>query len=171
MVRRSHQGQAALRWAYPPPESAAARFFIPPARKRTLPVMAQGPGGAVLLHMHGAVPIPIGHRVEVVVYYATTGSGFFGGGAPAPMHETPLLTDLETGVRYGTLPQFHPPVNMYTHGQLFRASPTPLPTLQEHSRWVGKVVVCNVLHLQLQGGDIQTTLVVEPMLAPSPGYR
>jgi len=106
----------------------------------------------------------------VRVFFAAGGSGFFGTGAPAPDFESPLITDLETGIGYGAFEHFHPPVSMYTTGQTFPFSHTPIAGLREHSRWLGKVLVCNVVFTGKERNEIQTTLLIEPM-ASTPGYR
>ena len=59
---------------------------------------------------------------------------------------------------------------MYRPGQTFQMSLTPLSGLQEHSRWFGKVIACNVVHTGMDKNETQTTLLLEPF-APNPGYR
>lgn len=113
-----------------------------------------------VLQLLGACPIPVGHRVEVQFFYAPRGGGLFGGGAPVPDLENPLVTDLETGVRYGMFPHFHQQIRVWD-GQAFALSPDPLPELREHSRWSGTVRKCNVVATRWQRREIQTTVVVE----------
>jgi hypothetical protein len=133
--------------------------------------MSSSGGGAVLMQVRGARPIPVGHRVEIRVFYSAEGSGFFGTGAPVPQHDSPLITDLETGIGYGSLEHFHPTLSVYMTGQTFPLSHAPMPGLQEHSRWFGKVIVCNVVHTGMTKNEIQTTLLLEPIAPPNPGYR
>lgn|GEM_PF-1301522 len=111
--------------------------------------------GPVPLHVHGAVAIPVGHRVEIHVYYGTDSS--------EPQFEYPLIADLETGIQYGALGHFHEDFSAYREGQLFEAQVTPMPNLREHSRWRGKVLVCNVLFTGIKRSELQTTLLIEPM--------
>jgi hypothetical protein len=127
-------------------------------------------GGAVLIQLLGARPIPVGHRVEVRVFYSAGGGGFFGTSDPEPQHERPLITDLETGICYGSLEHFQPPSLGYS-GQTIELAHAPRPELREHSRWYGKVIVCNVVHTGMTRNEMQTTLLLEPTPAPNPGYR
>jgi hypothetical protein len=133
--------------------------------------MASTAGGMVLVQARGACAIPVGHRIEVRVFLSSGGEGFFGGGLPEPMHDKPLITDLETGIRYGTFEHFHPAVYAYKGGQTFPLAAEPLPTLREHSRWFGRVLVCNVVFTAIENNEMQSTLLVEPMAPPNPGYR
>lgn len=130
----------------------------------------QANAGFEILQLKGAMAIPLGHRVEIIFFYSASGSGIFGTGAPEPMLKTPLITDLDTGVRYGFFDQFHAPVGMYTEGQTFDLSPQPLPR-QEYTRFSGRVVICNVVHLISRDFDLQTTLVIERLPAGQPAYR
>jgi hypothetical protein len=126
--------------------------------------------GTKRVDLRGACPIPLGHRVEVRTFLSQGGSGFFGGGPPEPRWDSPLLTDLETGVRYGATWQFMEPLAIYDPAQLMAPGDAPLPTLQEHSRWVGRVLLCNVLTTGMRSNEIQTTLILQP-LPPGEAYR
>jgi hypothetical protein len=132
--------------------------------------MSASASNAIVIQVRGARPIPVGHRVEIRVFYSASGTGFFGTGAPEPQLESPLITDLDTGIAYGALEQFHPPVTVYTVGELFSLALAPLPELREHSRWQGKIIVCNVIYTGMKTNEIQTTLLIEPIV-PGTGYR
>jgi hypothetical protein len=123
------------------------------------------------IDLRGACPIPVGHRIEVRIFLSEEKVSFFGNEPAKPLFETPLITDLETGVRYGSFEQFHAPLSMYQPGQIVHPATEPLPHLRDHSRWAGRVLACNVLYTGMSKNELQTTLVVEPLPPGSPGYR
>ncbi|MCL2777647.1 MAG: hypothetical protein FWD73_06555 [Polyangiaceae bacterium] len=124
--------------------------------------------GFVVLQVHGAVAIPVGHRVEIRVYYSFGETGLFSVDPPAPQFDSPLITDLETGIQYGKLRHF---CDASLYSEFAPAQATPLPYLREHSRWRGKILVCNVLFCGGQYDQLQTTLLIEPMPAETGPYR
>jgi len=131
---------------------------------------------AIVLHLHGAIAIPVGHHVEVRVYYSAGEKGLLGVGhtEPAPMFDMPLVTDLDTGIGYGHIHLFHAHEGASARaGTVLTVSLAPLPELREHSRWVGKVTGCTVLYqgIASQSRELQTTLVLERDGAPAPAYR
>jgi hypothetical protein len=128
-------------------------------------------GGTRRIDLHGACPIPVGHRIEVRIFLSEEKVSFFGNEPAKPLFETPLITDLETGVRYGVFTHFHAPLSMYTPGQMLQPATEPLPSLREHTRWTARVLACNVVFTGMSSGELQTTLVVEPTTAGNPGYR
>lgn len=102
----------------------------------------------ITLYFHGSIPIPVGHRVEVVETY--TGR---------------LLSDLETGITYGKITHFME-WESKSSSELRRPPTTPLPG-NERARWSGRVLVCQVLEINSE--IFQTTLVVHrhpPVTAP-----
>lgn len=104
----------------------------------------------------GTVPIPVGHRVEVVVFERDVGT-FVAEWQPAP--QQPLVRDLDTGIVFGR--PFH-----FTSDTMFGESDVaplePLATLRTFDRVVGRVLVCRVLEIESHGTWHQTTLVVAP---------
>lgn len=116
----------------------------------------------LIIQMHGAASIPVGHRIEIHIYLLG-GLGLFGTGTPKPQFEYPLITDLETGIQYGDMFQFYELVDKaYKDNQLFEAQTIPLENLQEHSNFRGKILACNVLTNNRNNSRLQTTLLIEP---------
>ncbi len=102
----------------------------------------------VSLYFHGSIPIPVGHRVEVVEAYPGR-----------------LLTDLETGITYGKMTHFME-WESTSSGELHWPPTTPLPG-NERARWSGRALVCQVLEINSE--RFQTTLVIHrdpPVTAP-----
>lgn len=118
------------------------------------------------LTLRGVRPIPVGHRVEVVVFWIP-GDGLF---SPKQRQSEPLILDLETGVRYGTMEHFRDPPTLVTPGQSMTL-PVNVRSLPTKEHWRGKVLVCNVVHTGISRAEEQTTLVIEPIPPPNPGYR
>ena len=106
-----------------------------------------------------AVPIPVGHRVEVR-WYAQVSSRLFGGTAETPREHEPQIVDLDTGIEYAS-------DHAYAGGEGKRPD-TPLelaPTITAAPGRVlrGVVRACRVIHVRrFSELDVQTYLTIEP---------
>lgn len=106
-----------------------------------------------------AVPIPVGHRVEVR-WYTQISSPLFGGSRETARHHEPVIVDLETGIEYAS-------DHAYTGGEVKRPDePVELsPVLTGESSRVlrGTVRACRVMHIRrFSEIDVQTYLSIEP---------
>jgi hypothetical protein len=110
----------------------------------------------ITVYLRGCVAVPVGHRVEVAVFRYEQ----FGG----PMFDRPVINDLDTGVTYGELPLF-----LTTNDRgLLKPPTTTLPSLREHARWRGTVLLCQVLADEDRAS--QSTLIIAPESSSEP-YR
>lgn len=123
------------------------------------------------IQLIGHVPIPQGHRVELVWYQEVVVQSRLFGGETTEVKELrdPVVTDLSTGIRYGALVHFVSPhgsifghssgtINVKTH--TLRADLTPVRTLR------GTVRSCSVVALRDAFGqgyteDVETQLEIE----------
>jgi hypothetical protein len=96
----------------------------------------------VLVHLAMPVPIPVGHRVEVRVFVRETTVLFSSSKEPQP--DQPVVTDLDTGVVFGPAWAFGGGGAYYKGKPLADLTLAPPPSLQEHSRVVGRVTACRV---------------------------
>ncbi|AKT42509.1 hypothetical protein [Chondromyces crocatus] len=110
------------------------------------------------IDIHGAVPIPVGHDVEVWYLRAARG------GLYADV-EGPMVRQLSTGILYG-------PSWAYRDegGVIYESAP---PDLQLHgkvkitSNWTGRVVHCRIVTTgSKRVGEITTLLVQRHTAAP-----
>lgn len=113
---------------------------------------------AFIMQIPGALPIPVGHRVEIIIYNM---GGLFGGNHP--LFERPLIKDLDTGVQFGDLDNFDTGKNA-ARNMLPDAQITPHQHLNEYARITGKIQACNLnyKHISLYELFLQTTLVIQP---------
>lgn len=106
----------------------------------------------------GAMPIPVGHRVEV--YILSRDVGVFGTDIQ-PQPDEPLVRDLETGVYYGRTWQMKP----LTHGALSITAPRssePADGVAVVETMQGRVAACLVLSDGVHDKQAaQTTLAIE----------
>ncbi|MBO0677573.1 hypothetical protein JRC04_08880 [Mycolicibacterium sp. S2-37] len=112
---------------------------------------------AVTVHALGTVCVPVGHRVEVRVFLRDNGKG-----TAAPCADEPFITDLDTGVTFGTDWHFRR-LSGYRPGTIQDLPVMPAADLAVHSVLVGTVAATRVV--TIGGGDSlfhQTTLLIEP---------
>lgn len=107
------------------------------------------------MHALGVVPIPRGHRVEVRTFLRDRGR------KQDPAFDEPLITDLDTGVVYGTDWHFRA-LSGYRPGTVQDLPTEPRADLQVHSVVTGTVSATRVS--TVGGGEAlfqQTTLVLD----------
>lgn len=111
-----------------------------------------------IIQIPGAIPVPVGHRVEIRIFNM---HGLFGGNKP--LFEYPLIKDMETGIQYGDLDNFDTGKNA-ARNMLPDAQITLQKNLDEYANLKGKIQACNVnyKHISLYELFLQTTLVIEP---------
>ena len=121
----------------------------------------------VTLNILYAMPIPVGHRVEVHVFAAA--ASMFQGVEPVPSQ--PLVRGLETGIIYGAGWHYED-VSVYVPHQVRPLPLHPRRDLQvPYAPLVGRVLACRIAAIGAGKGQYQqTTLVVEP-LPPEQVYR
>ncbi len=124
------------------------------------------PDMTLTLQVHGVVAIPIGHRIEIRILKLKNKNHFFNKDEVEPIIEFPLITDMETGVRYGALNQFYDLNHIYNIMQLFDAKTTPLEYYTVYKIFYGVVENCNVLTAKMEGIQTQTTLVIRIIQKP-----
>lgn len=106
--------------------------------------------------MLGAMPIPVGHRVECFILCRD--AGIFTKDIQ-PVLDEPLVRDLETGIYYGRLWQFAPGIIAST-GTPRTSDPAPDVTVA--ARFTGRVKACLVLTAGVtQHQHAETTLVID----------
>ncbi len=98
-------------------------------------------------------PVPVGHRVEVLVLVESSG------GFRKTETTRTVVSDLDTGVVYGEMEAFEAVTSI-------RAEPRPLPPapradLAVKTRVTGRVRACQVATMGFTDRWIQTTLVIE----------
>lgn len=109
----------------------------------------------------GAVPIPLGHRIEVTWYERDKSPGFFGGGAPTVERlDHPRIQDLDTGIVYLDAQLAH---RLHPHGFQpgkvnTRAVGVP-DDLRPAEVLVGKVTLCQLT--AYSDDQVETWLEVE----------
>ncbi|SCD59806.1 hypothetical protein GA0115246_103605, partial [Streptomyces sp. SolWspMP-sol7th] len=123
---------------------------------------------AVTLRLNHPVPIPVGHRVEIVEYADTRPEKKrrrhrFDGAEP---FRHPVVTDLDTGIRWMNHVHASPFDN---GGNSFTANEYPLVPrtsgLEIERTWRGRVTACTLVFVE--GLSTQhTALVVAPEYAP-----
>ncbi|MFO0569810.1 MAG: hypothetical protein U0263_29440 [Polyangiaceae bacterium] len=114
----------------------------------------------ITVHYLGVAPIPVGHRVEVRVFAVNT--AVFGTRLE-PKFENPLLTDLDTGIVYGSWVHFDttlPPEQALSLGMPL----TPRTDLNEHVRWRGRVTATRIAANGY--GQMQTSMWILPEAGP-----
>lgn len=113
-----------------------------------------------ILQIPGAIPVPVGHRVEIRIFCS---EGLFGIGGNKPLFEYPLIKDMETGIQYGDLDNFDTGKNA-SRNMLPDAQITLQKSLNEYANLKGKILACNVnyKHISLYELFLQTTLLIEP---------
>lgn len=109
-----------------------------------------------LVHIAMPVAIPVGHRVEVRVLVRETTVLFSSSKEPQP--DQPVITDLDTGVVFGPAWAFGGGGTYYKGKPLADLALASLPSLQEHSRLVGRVAACRVAWVT---EFVSTTLEIE----------
>ncbi len=123
------------------------------------------------IQLIGHVPIPKGHRVELVWYQEeVVKSGLFGGETTEVRElRDPVVTDLSTGIRYGALVHFVSP-----HGSVFGSSSGTI-NVKSHTLRADLTVVralrglvrsCSVVAVRDAAGqsftdDVETQLEIE----------
>jgi hypothetical protein len=107
-----------------------------------------------------SAPVPVGHRIEVRWFQASSGGGVFGNKTEEQPHQ-PLIKDLDTGIEYmGDW--------MLKHSGSKR--PKRALEVEEHLKHelevvrtlVGTVRRCRVITVAWSEYDVQTHLDVEP---------
>ena len=104
------------------------------------------------VHLIGPVPIPVGHRVEITWYQEEeTTTGLLGGDKTkvTPI-ETPVVVDVETGVRYGLLAHFDEG-SAYRGGQINIQEHRLRDSLVSTEHLVGKVTACSIAQIRFEG--------------------
>lgn len=107
-----------------------------------------------------AAPIPVGHRVELLVFRANR--GLFKGKTKEPDMHHPWCHDLETGIEYGAHWHYLEAVSpRFTSGNKY--PPKRLQDLDIYRKSVGKVVACRILtERAAEHWQMQTRLVITP---------
>lgn len=113
------------------------------------------------IDIKGAVPIPVGHLVEVWLLRAS--GGFLNSDA-----EGPMVRHVETGIVYG-------PSWAYRKegGAIQHTAPSQLDLHESvtiTARWAGRILHCRIAATQSDNLDQVTTLIVNPT-ADAPPYR
>lgn len=106
-----------------------------------------------------AVPIPVGHRVEIR-WYTHVSTKLFGGTNETERDAEPVIVDLDTGIEFAS-------DHAYPSGGLKRPNePVDVSSVitGEPSRVLrGKVRACRVIHVRrFSDLDVQTYLTIEP---------
>ena len=104
------------------------------------------------VHLIGPVPIPVGHRVEITWYQEEeTTSGLLGGDKKkvTPI-ETPVVVDVETGIRYGLLAHFDEG-GAYRGGRINIEEHRLRDSLVSTERLVGEVTACSIAQIRFEG--------------------
>jgi hypothetical protein len=110
-----------------------------------------------------SAPIPVGHRVEVQFFRESEEGA--GAGEQQLLLETPIITDLDTGVVYASIAHYD------RGGRLRQWLQTPFPERLEPyphvffgERLIGLVVACRVITDARAPGalDVMTQLKIEP---------
>jgi hypothetical protein len=105
-----------------------------------------------------AIAIPVGHRVEVVI---------FAHDQHGPIAGNPFITDLDTGIVYGDS------ALMVSEDRMSQLS----IGYHEHFRWVGRVTLCRILQSTVYSGGghtvptVRTKIMIAPELRPDAPYR
>ena len=100
----------------------------------------------------GPVPIPVGHRVEITWYQGEeVTTGLLGGDKKkvTPI-ETPMVIDIDTGIRYGLLAHFDEG-SAYRGGQINVAEHRLRDNLVSTERVTGKVTACSIAQIRFEG--------------------
>jgi len=106
-----------------------------------------------------ALPIPVGHRVEVR-WYTQMSSKLFGGRSETLREYEPVIVDLDTGIEFAS-------DHAYTGGGVKRPDQpvemSAVVTGEPASTLRGTVRACRVLHIRrFSEVDVQTYLSIEP---------
>jgi hypothetical protein len=113
----------------------------------------------IALALNHAVPVPVGHRVEITEFTAPEGRSR--GSADTQAHAHPAVLDLDTGIRY--LNHVHVSAGN-NGGNAFRPNAYPFeprPDLSVARIWRGRVAACTVV--EVEGLSAQhTMLAIEP---------
>jgi hypothetical protein len=107
-----------------------------------------------VFQLWGVVPVPVGHRVEVLIF-----------ADPSPDFDAPMVVDLETGIRYSAT---------FTAFSASRIElPVRPPGTPVYGRWTGRVQSCDVVFGNFHRGcQLRTALVVDFSPLPSqPAFR
>lgn len=114
-----------------------------------------GANDTVILQVPGAAPIPAGRTVSICILSTKGLLGY------KPDFTFPLITDLETGIRYGSVMHFTDNKTPST-GPFFNRSTELSEFVKVHKEFQATVKACHVLSSMRQGNLwTQTTLVVE----------
>lgn len=106
-----------------------------------------------------AVPIPVGHRVEIRWHTQVSGK-LFGGSKETAREFEPVIVDLESGIEYAS-------DHAYTSGGIKRPDEplemSPVVTGEPSRVLRGTVRTCRVIHVRrFSELDVQTYLSIEP---------
>lgn len=112
----------------------------------------------------GSIPIPVGNRVEVRVFLRNLKVWKT---KLEPVFDEPFITDLDTGVTYGTHWHFQELTSMGSWTTLPHLPVEPRADLEVHSTTVGTVTATRVATLGFTEKFTQTTLVIAPEKAKS----
>jgi hypothetical protein len=110
--------------------------------------------------MDYAAPIPVGHRVEIVVFRSNR--GLFKGKNKEPDMCHPWCRDLETGIEYGAHWHYQDAASL-RFGSGNKYPPKRIQELEVFRKSVGKVVACRILTERAsENWQMQTRLVITP---------
>lgn len=118
----------------------------------------------------GAIPIPVGHEVEVTWYEAEVLKvALFGSDTRETRSiEAPVVVDQTTGIRYAMLEHFAH-AGSYGEGKINLERHDLRTDLEPADRVFGKVVACSIVDVRFEGrgeGQIETELVISLDEAP-----
>lgn len=124
------------------------------------------PGRVEIVRLRFACPVPVGHRVTIAFYLASS----VGSGPLRRQPHEPVVIDLETSIRYAPAWVLHP-VGDVRARELSELSEEPSEALRLDRTLTGRVLACTVVSMPANDRHpIQTRLVVEPDAA-APPYR